>query len=634
MSLLSNINSPLDLKKLSKVERYQLAKEIRNRLIEVTAKNGGHIGPNLGVVELTLALHTVFDTPKDSFTFDVSHQGYVHKMLTGRNGIDFEKIRQTGGCSGFLNRRESVHDAYGAGHAGTALSAALGMAAARDLIGKGCDVVAVLGDAAFTCGITLEAMNNIASHTKKLIVIINDNKWSIAKNVGAVSRYFNDLITNPIYNRFHAMMESALKKIPAGPMVIEMVSRWKVQTKDFFIKKSSLFEKLGLRYLGPIDGHNIDDLIKYLEFCKQSPCSVVLHINTTKGKGYDVAIQNPEKFHGCSPFDIATGESKATVSAVPNPPKWQDIFGRALVQFAKKNPKVIGITAAMPSGTGLDFLHKEVPAQFFDVGIAEEHGVLFAAGLATQGFHPVCAIYSTFLQRAFDPIIHDICLQNLPVLFCLDRAGLSPNDGATHHGLFDIAYLRMIPNTIVMQPKDDDELVDMLYTGLQTSSPVFIRYPRGSALGVKIKDVPQKMEIGEAEVIEPGEGIALWALGNMVEEAKKLAKEIKNLLGIKPTVVNARFAKPLDESLVKKHSENHKLIVSLEDGTEKGGLGSGISEYLQGQKLLTPLLIVGWPDRFIDHGSSVSQLRSENQLSTKQILSRIQNRWNNLDFIP
>ena len=628
MSLLSKINSSLDLKDLSSAERQQLAKEIRNRLIEVTSKNGGHIGPNLGVVELTIALHTVFETPKDSFTFDVSHQGYVHKMLTGRNGVDFEKIRQTDGCSGFLNRAESVHDSYGAGHAGTALSAALGMASARDMAGNDCDVVAVLGDAAFTCGITLEAMNNISSHTKKLILIINDNKWSIAKNVGAISRYFNDLITNPLYNRFHLNMGSFLKKIPGGSRVIEMVSRWKVQTKDFFVRKSSLFEKLGLRYLGPIDGHNVDDLVKYLQFCKQSPNSVVLHINTVKGKGYDVAIKNPEKFHGCSPFDIATGQSKPTVPTVPNLPKWQDIFGKALVQFAKNDLKVVGITAAMPSGTGLDHLEKEVPKQFFDVGIAEEHAVLFAAGLATQGFHPVCAIYSTFLQRAFDPIIHDVCLQNLPVLFCLDRAGLSPNDGATHHGLFDIAYLRLVPNTIIAQPKDDDELVDLMNTGLLTKRPFFIRYPRGSALGVKIKDVPTKINIGEAEVIEEGKEIALWSLGNMVEEAKKIAKEIKRLIGIKITVVNARFVKPLDESLLRKHSEDYQLIISLEDGTEKGGFGSGISEYLQTQKTVTRLLIIGWPDHFVDHGNSVSQLRSENQLSTQQITNRIQKFWN------
>jgi len=442
MGLLERIQSPDDVKKLTEAELPKLAAEIRERIIQTTSQNGGHVGPNLGVVELTIGLHRVFNTPKDRFIFDVAHQGYVHKLLTGRNGEAFDKIRQCGGLSGFLNRSESAHDAFGAGHAGTALSAALGMATARDKRGSDEHVVAVCGDAAFTCGITMEALNNVATSTKRLIIILNDNKWSIAKNVGALPRYFNELITNPLYNRLNDDVESLLQKMPGGESIIQLGSKWKKETKDFLVP-SSLFEKFNVRYIGPIDGHDQAQVERYLEFAKQAEQPVLLHILTNKGKGYDVALKNPERFHGASPFDITTGKS---APATGNPgPKYQDVMGNTLVKLAKDDQNIVGITAAMPSGTVLNILEQALPEQFIDVGIAEEHAVLAAAGMATSGFHPVCAIYSTFLQRAYDQLIHDVALQNLPVMFCMDRAGLSPNDGATHHGLFDLSYLRNIP---------------------------------------------------------------------------------------------------------------------------------------------------------------------------------------------
>ena len=521
MSLLAQIQSPDDVKKLTLEELPQLAQEIRERVIATTSKNGGHVGPNLGVVELTIGLHRVFNTPEDRFCFDVSHQGYIHKLLTGRNDERFDYIRTSDGYSGFLTRAESEHDAFGAGHAGTALSAALGMAVARDKRGTAEHVVALCGDAAFTCGITMEALNNVAGSTKRLIIILNDNKWSIAKNVGALSRYFNELITTPIYNRLNDDIESLLQKIPGGESIIKFGTKWKQETKDFFVS-SSLFEKFGIRYIGPIDGHDQKQVEHYLEFAKNAEQPVLLHILTEKGRGYNVAIENPERFHGASPFDVKTG--KGVPSASGTPPKYQDVMGETLVKLAHADKKVVGITAAMPSGTGLNILEKELPNQFFDVGIAEEHAVLFAAGMATSGYHPICAIYSTFLQRAYDQIIHDVALQKLPVLFCMDRAGLSPNDGATHHGLFDLSYLRCVPGIVVMAPANEDELADMMATGLAYQGAAFIRYPRGNAVGIPIKEKPEAIEVGKAQRLQSGSDIDIWAIGAMVADAEKLAR--------------------------------------------------------------------------------------------------------------
>lgn len=622
--ILPAIHGPDDLKKLPLDQLPLLAAEIREEILAVTSVNGGHVGPNLGVVELTIALHRVFSTPKDQFVFDVSHQGYVHKLLTGRQGEQFQKIRKGGGLSGFLTRSESEHDSWGAGHAGTALSAALGMATARDLRGSDEHVAAIIGDAALTCGITMEALNNIAACTKRLIVILNDNEWSIARNVGALSKYLTELITNPVYNRLHEDLGSFLRKVPGGDSIIRMGSKAKHSAKNI-VAPASLFEKYGVRYLGPVDGHDIPLLIKNLEFAREADEPVFLHVITTKGRGYDVAIQHPEKFHGTSPFDIATGRSRSSRGS-GTPPNYQDVFGDALVGFAAKDKRIVGITAAMPSGTGLSKLAQEAPEQFFDVGIAEEHAVLFAGGLATKGFHPVCAIYSTFLQRAFDPIIHDICLQNLPVTFALDRAGLSPNDGPTHHGLFDLAYLRCVPNAIVMQPRHEDELVDMLHTCLATPSPTFIRYPRGAAEGVKIKQQPKPVEIGRAEVLADGNDAAIWALGPMVSDALNIAERLREEDGARVAVVNARFVKPLDRELLLQHAAEKSLLITMEDHVLAGGFGSAVLETLVDAGCPIPVLRIGWPDRFIEHGSSVDELREAHGLSLDTIYQRIRNR--------
>jgi 1-deoxy-D-xylulose-5-phosphate synthase len=622
--LLDAIDQPAAVKALAPDQLPRLAQEIRDEIIAVTAANGGHVGPNLGVVELTIALHRAFDSSTDRFVFDVSHQGYVHKLLTGRSGAAFRKLRQAGGTSGFLSRAESVHDAFGAGHAGTALSAALGMATARDLSGSDEHVVAICGDAAFTCGITMEAMNNVTSSTKRLIVILNDNEWSIARNVGAMAHCLNRLSTSPTYNKIHHDLGKFITGLPHGEDMRQLWIKWKRETKDFFVS-SNLFEKFGLRYLGPIDGHNLDELAKNLEFAKHADCPILLHVLTNKGKGLAAACNAPEKFHGLGAFDPATGESRK--SAPGTPPAYQDVFGQALVRFARANSKIVGITGAMPAGTGLSALAAELPRQFFDVGIAEEHAVLFAAGLATRGIRPVCAIYSTFLQRAYDQIIHDVALQNLPVTFCLDRAGLSPNDGATHHGLFDLSYLRCIPGVVVMQPKDEDELVDMLHTSLQLNGPAFIRYPRGAGTGVKIKNEPATLPVGHAEVLQEGSDIVIWALGPMLAEARRLAARLAQEEKLSVGIVNARFVKPLDRTLLLKQASVVPLFVTMEDHVIDGGFGSAVLETLQEAGGETAVERIGWPDKFIEHGSSVDGLRAAHGLAPDDIYRRVLESW-------
>ena len=619
-TILSTITSPSQVKDLSAESRKKLCEEIRQKIIQTTSKNGGHLGPNLGVVELTVALHSAFDSPRDAFCWDVSHQGYVHKLLTGRNDSGFDNLRKNGGYSGFLSRDESPHDSYGAGHAGTALSAALGMCVARDIKSESHNVVAIAGDAAFTCGITLEALNNIACTTKKFILILNDNEWSIAKNVGALSKYFNELISNPVYNRIHKDAHHFLSEFPGGRLFMNLISKLKRDTKEL-LAPSSIFEKLGLRYIGPIDGHDVDSLVHFLEFAKKSDEPVVLHVLTKKGKGYPVALKEPEKWHGSGPFDINTG--KMASSPTGSPPKFQDVLGQSLIKFAKKDPTVVGITAAMPSGTGLDAFEEHFPDRFFDVGIAEEHAVLKAAGMACKGMKPVCAIYSTFLQRAYDPIIHDVCLQNLPVTFCLDRAGLSPNDGPTHHGLYDIAYLSCIPNTLIMQPKDENEMQDMIYTSIESGSPSFVRYPRGSGLGVEIAETPTALDIGKAEVLEEGSIGAIWALGDFVDVALKLNSRFMREFGKRFTIVNARFIKPFDEPLLLSHAKRFDLICTMEDGVLKGGFGSSLLEFLNDHQQNVNLKRFGWTDDFIPHGNSVEQIRADHHLDEASIYKTI-----------
>ncbi len=617
--MLENIHSPEDLKKLSPQQLPQLAEEIRREIIDVTSKKGGHVSPNLGVIELTIALHRVFDTPKDKIIFDVSHQCYTHKLLTGRNNELFQNLRQSGGISGFCNRKESPHDAFGAGHAGTALSAALGFAAARDRNGTDENVIAVVGDASISNGVSLEALNNISTTTKKMIVVLNDNKMSIAKNVGAMSKHLNSIITNPYYNRLYSDMNDFLKKI-LGDSAVEVNERIHKGIKGFVLP-SSLFENVGMLYIGPIDGHDIPTLERYLQYCKSSDKPVVLHVVTKKGKGLPVAEKNPEKFHGASPYNIETGESLSNDKTIPN---YQDVFGKALLDLAKKDKKIVGITAAMASGTGMAALKKELPRQFYDVGIAEEHAAVFAAGLACEGIKPVVAIYSTFMQRAYDCAMHDVCLQNLPVVFCMDRAGLSPNDGATHHGLFDISILRPLPNAIIMQPSNEDELTDMLWTAVEAKAPVFIRYPRGKAEGVKIKDAPQKLEIGKAKQLRESDGkLCIWALGNMVDEALKVADMLKEECGVQVGVVDARFVKPLDGELLLKHADENAAIATMEDHARAGGFGSAVGELLLDSGKKCKLEAIGWPDQFIPHGSSVAAIREKFGLGTRQIADKL-----------
>ncbi len=624
--MLENIQSPADLKRVPASELPVLAQELRERIIAVTSENGGHVAPNLGVVELSVALHRVFDVPRDSIVFDVSHQCYAHKILTGR-GARFETLRQTGGISGFCNRKESESDAFGAGHAGTALSAALGIAAARDRLGGNEHVVAVVGDAAVTNGSTLEALNNIAAHTRRLIVVLNDNEWSIDRNVGAVADCLNRIITTSFYNEATNGLKRLIAKLPCGEHLIRAGSAWKQEKKQVLTSgASSLFENFKLRYLGPIDGHNISQLIDYLEFAKKSPRPILLHVRTKKGKGLPVAEAHPDFFHGCAPYDATTGKPKKQRSASAEP--WQDAFGRTLVRFARKDEKIVGITAAMSAGTGLCFLKKELPERYFDVGIAEGHGVIFAAGLAARGLKPCVAIYSSFIQRAVDMVMHDVCLQNLSVLFCLDRAGLSPQDGATHHGVFDIAMMRCLPNLTIMQPKDEDELSDMMHTAFVRGGPTVIRYPRGPAVGVHAKDVPSIIEVGKAEVLDAGQGeVCIWSLGSMLPAARELCEKIFDATGTRPTLVNARFVKPLDGALLAEQAKTAKLFVTLEDHALVGGFGSAVLEELAAQELNVPVERFGWRDEFIPHGSTVGDLRSRFGLNAdfaaQRIISRL-----------
>jgi len=640
---LDMVDDPSHVKKLTVEQLHQLTSEIRHDLITKLAKNGGHLGPNLGVVELTVALHFVFSTPHDKFVWDVSHQSYVHKLLTGRKDR-FHTIRTTDGLNGFSLRTESPHDCYGAGHAGTALSAALGMCAARDQRNSDENVVCIFGDAALTNGISFEGLNNIAHTTKRFIGILNDNEWSIAKNVGAISAHLNKLITNPRYNRVQKDLEKWVKRMPKGELAIKFGHKAEEILKSVLAGaslsqnpeqpesdgrggygNSLLFEEMGLRYLGPIDGHDLPLLISSLEFAKASELPVVLHVLTKKGKGYDAAINQPEKFHGLGPYDPVTG---ATPPAKPGtPPNYQDVFGQTMVKLCQKDNSIVGITAAMPTGTGLKALEKAMPSRYYDVGIAEEHAVLFAAGMATMGFHPVVAIYSTFLQRGYDCIVHDVALQDLPVIFCMDRAGLSANDGPTHHGLFDIAYLRCVPNIISMAPRNEDELADMMFTATHQKHPAFIRYPRGAGEGVPVKEQPALVEIGQAEVTrnfngKKGRKVALFGLGNMHRVAQQAA-DLLLVEGFDCAIINPRFTKPLDASTHEFFARAAELVVTLEDHVLPGGYGASVLELLSDKGVSTPVVRIGWPDQFIEHASTVDHLREKYGLTAANTAAQV-----------
>ena len=597
-NILETINSPADVKALSLDELKQLAEEIRQFLISVISKTGGHLAPNLGVVELSLALHRVFSTPEDKIVFDVGHQSYIHKIITGRRE-QFPTLRQYGGLSGFPKRSESEHDAFGTGHSSTSISAALGMAVARDLQGEDYNVIAVIGDGSMTGGMAFEALNNAGTLHKKMIVVLNDNEMSISKNVGAMSEYLYQLRTGETYNKIKHDIEGWLKNMEFGTDVLKAIRRLKGSVK-YLMVPTSIFEELGFTYLGPVDGHDLQGLTEVLQAAKKIDGPVLVHVLTKKGKGYKPAEESPNKFHGTGPFEIATGKKIANPNA---PITYTEVFGKTLTELANEDKEIIGITAAMPDGTGMSTFAKAHPERFFDVGIAEQHAVTSAAGAAAAGMKPVAAIYSTFLQRAYDSVLHDICMQKLHVTLCLDRAGLVGDDGYTHHGVFDYAYLRSMPEMTIMAPKDENELRHMLKTAVDYDGPVSVRYPRGSGVGVEITEPMHSLPIGKAEGLREGKDVCLWAIGSMVQSALQVAAKLAEQ-GISAGVVNMRFAKPLDKELLLAHAAQYGKIVTLEEGALQGGVGSAVLETLNEAKMLQQcrVLALGIPDEFVLHG--------------------------------
>ena len=597
---LNSVNTPEDLKKLNLTELKVLVDEIREFLVDTISKIGGHLGASLGVAELTVALHYVFNTPDDKLIWDVGHQGYIHKILTGRKD-QLKTIRQYGGISGFLKRSESEYDVFGAGHASTSLSAALGVATARDFLKKKNKVVGIIGDGSMTGGMAYEAMNNIGLLKKDIIVVLNDNKMSIAPNVWSLHNYFNEFLSNPSYNKFRNYVWDATGKL--DPKIGDRLRNFAAKVEGGLkgvVTPGMLFEALGFRYFGPINGHNIVNVVKIFEEIKDFSGPILVHVVTEKGHGYKPAKNHYQKFHASTPWDKDTG---LAIKKSGGSPAYTKIFGDALVEICKENEKVVGITAAMPDGTGLDILQKEMPERYFDVGIAEQHAVTFAAGMATEGFTPVCAIYSSFIQRAFDQIVHDCAIQKLPVIFVMDRAGIVGADGPTHHGALDLSFFRAVQGVVLMAPKDEQELRDMLYTAtLYRKGPIAIRYPRGNALGVEIKPFAQ-IPIGKGEIVEKGNDAAIIAIGNMVDIGMKVRAELaKENIDIE--VVNARFVKPLDGELLKDVFSRHKKVITLEDNVITGGFGSAILEFMNQNKITDVDLIVhGLPDKYVEHGT-------------------------------
>ncbi|MBP1740662.1 MAG: 1-deoxy-D-xylulose-5-phosphate synthase [Deltaproteobacteria bacterium] len=595
---LDNINSPQDLKKLTLEEMGRLAGEVRNRIIETVAKTGGHLAPNLGVVELTIALHYVFDAPKDKIIWDVGHQSYAHKLLTGRRDR-FHTLRTYGGISGFPKRSESRYDAFDTGHSSTSISAGLGISTAKALKGEKSHVIAVIGDGSTTGGMAFEALNQAGNTGKNLIVVLNDNAMSIGPNVGAFSSFLSRKMTGRRFVYFRREFENFLKSIPGvGENILSLV-RKSEDTFITFFTPGMLFEAFRFKYVGPIQGHRLDLLIETFRNVKNLEGPVLVHALTVKGKGYAPAETDPAHFHGVGSFDISTGTSRKSSPKLP--PTFTEVFGETMVDLGRKEKKLFAITAAMPEGTGLNKFGKMFPERFVDVGIAEQHAVTFAAGLATEGFRPVVAIYSTFLQRAFDQIIHDVCLPNLPVIFCIDRGGLVGEDGQTHHGHFDITYLRSLPNMTLMAPKDENELRHMLFTALNHTGPVAIRYPRGRGLGVSLDPEYRIIPIGESELLKEGKDLTLIALGSMVLPSLEAAVEMEKE-GVTATVVNCRFVKPLDKRLADYARKTGKVLV-VEENIQQGGLGSAVLELFSdtGLKEVT-VRRLGLPDSFVEHG--------------------------------
>ena len=594
--MLEKINSPEDLKKLNIEEKEQLAKEIREYILNVVSENGGHLASNLGVVELTIALHSVFNVPTDKIVWDVGHQTYVHKILTGRRE-GLKTIRKLDGLAGFPKTNESDCDCFNTGHSSTSISAALGMARARDLEGKNNSVIAVIGDGALTGGMALEALNDVGYSNTKMTVILNDNEMSISKNVGGLNMFLSKLRTKKLYAKSSLSAKKVILKIPVvGKPFVKIVQRVKRSIKQLIIPKM-FFEDIGFTYLGPVDGHNIEQLQNIMKLSKQVEAPVLIHVLTKKGKGYKIAEENPDKFHATSPFDIETGKPKKEKK-----PDYSKVFGEKIVEMAKKDSRIVAITASMKDGTGLTKFQKEFPNRFFDIGIAEQHALGMAAGMAKEGMIPIVPIYSSFYQRAYDQVIHDIALQNLPVIMCVDRAGVVGADGETHQGTLDMAFFRIVPNLTIMAPKDFKELEDMLEFAVKLNKPVVIRYPRGGEEKTKLEK-HEELKLGKAEILKEGKDITIVAIGKRVAKAMEMAEKLKQN-EIDAEVINARFLKPLDKETIKTSIEKTKNVITMEDGTEINGLGTAVEELIVEENIKNiKFKKYAWPDEFIRHGS-------------------------------
>ena len=615
MSVLDRINQPNDIKYLSETQLEELPGEIRQFLIEHLSKTGGHLASNLGAVELTMALHLVLNFPEDKLIWDVGHQSYTHKILTGRKN-EFDHLRQLDGMSGFPKRSESDCDCFDTGHSSTSISAGLGFARARDLLGEDYNVVSVIGDGALTGGMAFEALNNAAELNTNLIIVLNDNKMSISENVGGLSQHLASLRTAEAYQEFKSGVHSSLERLPYGERVVRRIRKTKSSLKQLLIP-GMIFENMGVTYLGPVDGHNLNDMVRILQEAKKVNGPVVVHVQTEKGLGYLPAEEHPAHFHGTGPFDIATGKALAKKEKAT----YTDVFSTVICKIAAKNDEVVAITAAMADGTGLKRFRSEYPARFFDVGIAEGHAVTFAAGLAAAGLHPVFAVYSSFLQRGFDQVVHDVCMQNLPVVFAIDRAGLVGADGETHQGCFDLSYLTMMPNMTVMAPKNGTELEKMMEFAVHAAGPCAIRYPRGTAYQ-GLEEFESPVRYGKSEILYRGKDTAILSVGSMTEVCEQVYKEMKNR-GEDPTFVNARFVKPLDTELLDELAKDHKLFVTVEENVKNGGFGEHVAAYMEAchpEVRVLPLAI--W-NRFIQHGE-IASLRAKIGLSAPEILNAIE----------
>lgn len=612
---LENINETNDIKKIKSSDYDALAQEIRDFLIEKISVNGGHLGSNLGAVELTMALHLAADLPNDKIVWDVGHQSYTHKILTGRKD-NFDTLRKYGGMSGFPKRKESVCDAFDTGHSSTSISAGLGLAKARDLKGQDYGVFSVIGDGALTGGMAYEAMNNAASLKTNFVIVLNDNNMSIAENVGGVSKYLQSIRTADAYRNFKIGLEDALTKLPNGEAVVDKLKRYKSSFKQLVVP-GMLFEDMGLTYLGPIDGHDIKAMVKVFKEARKIPKCVIVHVITHKGKGYLPAERHPARFHGAEPFDIQTGLPAVNRTKA----NYTDVFATVVLKLAERNPEVVAITAAMPDGTGLKRFAKRFPDRFFDVGIAEEHAVTFAAGLAAGGLHPIVAVYSSFLQRGYDQIIHDVCIQNLPVIFAIDRAGIVGSDGETHQGIFDLSYLSSIPNMTVMAPKNKWELSDMFKFAVKYNGPIAIRYPRGLAYD-GLSEYRKPVIYGQSEIIYEESDIAILAVGSMVKVAEQVRTELKEVHGKHVSLVNARFVKPIDEEMISYLCKQHSIIVTMEENVEIGGYGEQVRKYVADNKLDADVVVCALPDDYVEHGN-VSILAKEVGIDEKSIVEKI-----------